>query len=423
MRGARVGGGNVIECRGMPGGAARPPVMIDCIWGRVHKVADKRDYYEVLGVDRDATADQVKRAFRKKAVKLHPDHNDAPDANEQFAELNEAYSVLSDEQKRAMYDRYGTVDGMPGGSGYVDFSDIFGGMGVDDIFSSIFGGGASGGNGPRDRARRRAGRDMAISLSLSLEEAATGCKKTITFDRQGPCEDCGGSGRAEGGQETTCPRCNGSGYVTTVQRSIFGQMQSSSPCPDCNGEGTVIDKPCPHCAGEGRTRTHERLDVEVPAGVATGRQLRLRGYGEAGYRGAASGDLIVSIEVAEHERFERHGDDLVSKVHVGIAEAALGCTVEVDGILPDEEIELEIPAGTQYGSLITVEGHGMPRLGGDARGRFIAQVIVDVPTRLSGEARSALERYAEAAGEEGAGTTKKRSMGDRIRDAIDDILD
>lgn len=193
-------------------------------------MADKRDYYEVLGVDRDATPDQIKRAFRKKAVKLHPDHNDAPDANEQFAELNEAYSVLSDEQKRSMYDRYGTVDGMPGGSGFVDFSDIFGGMGVDDIFSSIFGGSGGGTRDrARDRARRRAGRDMAISLSITLEEAAQGCKKTITFDRLGPCEDCDGSGSEEGGQEQPCPNCNGTGYVTTVQQSIFGAMQSSSP--------------------------------------------------------------------------------------------------------------------------------------------------------------------------------------------------
>lgn len=391
-------------------------------------MADKRDYYEVLGVERDATEDQIKRAFRKKAVKLHPDHNDAPDANEQFAELNEAYSVLSDDQKRAMYDRYGTVDGAGMGSGYVDFSDIFGGMGVDDIFSSFFGGGGSGGGSGRGRAQRRAGRDMAISLTISLEEAATGCKKTISYDRLAPCEDCDGHGTTEGGAEKPCPRCGGTGYVTTVQRSIFGQMQSSSPCPECNGEGTVIDKPCKHCHGEGRTRTHERLDVEVPAGVSTGRQLRLRGYGEAGYRGAAAGDLLVTIQVADHERFVRQGDDLMTDVHVGIAEAALGCTVEVEGILPDETFELKIPAGTQYGGMVTAPNHGMPRLGGGgSRGRFVGRVIVDVPTKLSRKAREALVEYAEAAGESldeaGADASKNRSVGDRIRDAFDDMLD
>lgn len=294
-------------------------------------MADKRDYYEVLGVERDATADQIKRAFRKKAVKLHPDHNDAPDANEQFAELNEAYSVLSDDQKRAMYDRYGTVDGMPAGpatSTSPTSSAAWASMISSRRFSAEEDRAAAV---PRDRARRRAGRDMAISLTVSLEEAAIGCKKTISFDRLAPCGHCHGSGRGEGGQEKTCPRCNGSGYVTTVQRSIFGQMQSSAPCPDCGGEGTIVDKPCEHCHGEGRSRTHERLDVEVPAGVATGRQLRLRGYGEAGYRGAASGDLIVTIQVEDNERFERHGDDLLSEVHIGIAEAALGCLVEVKG--------------------------------------------------------------------------------------------
>lgn len=387
-------------------------------------MADKRDYYEVLGVDRDATPDQIKRAFRKKAVKLHPDRNDAPNANEQFAELNEAYSVLSDEQKRSMYDRYGTVDGMPGGSGFVDFSDIFGGMGVDDIFSSIFGGSGGGTRDrARDRARRRAGRDMAISLSITLEEAAQGCKKTITFDRLGPCDDCGGSGSEGDGQERPCPNCNGTGYVTTVQQSIFGAMQSSSPCPECRGEGTVIDKPCSHCHGDGRVRTHERLDVEVPAGVGTGRQLRLRGYGEAGLRGAAAGDLIVTIQVEADERFERHGDDLLSEVHIGIAEAALGCTVDVEGILPDEYFELEVPAGTQYGAALVVDGHGMPRLGTGGRGRFVARIVVDVPTKLSDDAREALERFADAAGESPAGSKKHRTMGDRIRDAIDDILD
>ncbi len=389
-------------------------------------MADKRDYYEVLGVARNASADEIKRAFRKKAVKLHPDRNDAPDANEQFAELNEAYSVLSDDQKRDMYDRYGTVDGAGMGSGYVDFSDIFGGMGMDDIFSSFFGGaaGGAGGGGARGRAQRRAGRDMAISLSISLEEAATGCKKTIAYDRLAPCDDCDGSGLGEGGAEKPCPRCGGSGYVTTVQRSIFGQMQSSAPCPDCQGEGTVVDKPCHACHGEGRSRTHEKIDVEVPAGVATGRQLRVRDFGEAGYRGAANGDLLVSIQVSDHERFERHGDDLLSDIHVGIADAALGCTVEVEGIMPNETFDVEIPAGIQYGETVTVANLGMPRLGGGgARGRFIARVIVDVPKNLSREAREALEAFAELAEDDSVDTRKKRTMGDRIRDAIDDILD
>ena len=384
-------------------------------------MADKRDYYEVLGVDRDADQRTIKRAFLKKAREVHPDVSDDPQAEEKFKEVNEAYSVLSDEQKRANYDRFGTADGPGmGGSGYVDISDIFGGMGMDDIFSSFFGGGA-GGRGGRGAQQRRAGRDMAITLTVTLEEAAQGCKKTISYDRLATCEDCHGTGRAEGAKETQCSRCHGTGYVTTVQRSIFGQVQSSAPCPDCHGEGTVIDHPCDMCDGQGRTPTHEKLEVSVPAGIATGRQMRLSGYGEAGYRGAASGDLIVNVQVADHERFQRNRDDLLCEVPVSIAQAALGCTVEVDGIMPDEKVKVEVPAGTQHGDTVAVDGRGMPRIGGGTqRGRLIARIAVQVPKKLSGEAREALERYAEAMGED---VNRKRGVGERLRDAIDDILD
>ncbi len=381
-------------------------------------MSDKRDYYEVLGVERDADARTIKRAFLKKAREVHPDVSDDPDAEMKFKEVNEAYSVLSDEQKRANYDRFGTADGM-GGSGYVDFSDIFGGMGMDDIFSSFFGGGAAGGHAGRQQ--RRQGRDMAISLSVTLEEAAQGCTKTISYDRLAPCEDCHGTGLAEGAKEEPCKRCHGTGYVTQVQRSIFGQVQSSAPCPDCHGEGTVIDHPCDMCDGQGRTPTHEKLDIKVPAGISSGRQLRVSGYGEAGYRGAPAGDLIVSVEVERHDRFERHGDDLYLDLSVSMVQAALGCTVEVDGIMPDERVSVLVPAGSQPGALVTVEGRGMPRIGGGgARGRLVARVKVVVPTELSAEARQALERYEEAVGED---FERKRSVGDRIRDAIDDILD
>lgn len=381
-------------------------------------MSDKRDYYEVLGVERDADARTIKRAFLKKAREVHPDVSDDPDAEMKFKEVNEAYSVLSDEQKRANYDRFGTADGM-GGSGYVDFSDIFGGMGMDDIFSSFFGGGAAGGHAGRQQ--RRQGRDMAISLSVTLEEAAQGCTKTISYDRLAPCEDCHGTGLSEGAKEEPCKRCHGTGYVTQVQRSIFGQVQSSAPCPDCHGEGTVIDHPCDMCDGQGRTPTHEKLDIKVPAGISSGRQLRVSGYGEAGYRGAPAGDLIVSVEVERHDRFERHGDDLYLDLSVSMVQAALGCTVEVDGIMPDERVSVHVPAGSQPGALVTVEGRGMPRIGGGgARGRLVAHVKVVVPTELSAEARQALERYEEAVGED---FERKRSVGDRIRDAIDDILD
>lgn len=382
-------------------------------------MSDKRDYYEVLGVDRDADQRTIKRAFLKKAREVHPDVSDDPDAEEKFKEVNEAYSVLSDDQKRANYDRYGTAEGSGMGSGYVDFSDIFGGMGMDDIFSSFFGGGPS--SSARAGSRRKNGRDMAVTLTVSLEEAARGCTKTISYDRLATCEDCHGTGAADGASEKTCPRCHGTGFVTTVQRSIFGQVQSSSPCPECHGEGTVIDHPCDMCAGQGRTPTHEKIDIEVPAGIATGRQLRVRGYGEAGLRGASTGDLIVTVQVAEHDRFQRSGDDLYCEVDVPMAGAALGCTVEVEGILPDERIEVEVPAGTQYGDALTVEGRGMPRAGGGgSRGRLVARARVTVPRRMTPAAREALERFAAEMGESHA---PRKTVGDRIRDAIDDILE
>ncbi|HJG37516.1 molecular chaperone DnaJ [Enorma phocaeensis] len=377
-----------------------------------------KDYYEVLGVDRDADQRTIKRAFLKKARKVHPDVSDDPDAEEKFKELNEAYSVLSDEQKRANYDRFGTAEGM-GGQGYVDFSDIFGGMGMDDIFSSFFGGGM--GRQGSNRSAHRRGRDMAVTLTITLEEAALGCKKTVTYDRLAPCEDCHGTGAAEGAHEKTCERCHGTGFVTSVQRSIFGQFQSSSPCPDCNGEGTVIDHPCDMCGGQGRTPNHEKIDIQIPAGIASGRQLRVRDYGEAGYRGESSGDLLVTVAIEEHDRFQRSGDDLICDISVSIAQAALGCTIEVAGIMPDETIAFTVPAGTQYGDSVEAPGMGMPAVGGSGRGRAIARVRVEVPRKLSGEARSLLERYADEMGEDYS--RGRRTMGDRIRDAIDDILD
>ena len=379
----------------------------------------KRDYYEVLEVPRDADEKTIKRAFLKKARELHPDVNKAPDAEERFKEVNEAYSVLSDEQKRANYDRFGDPNGpagFGGGSGYVDISDIFGGMGMDDIFSSFFGG--AGGHGTRER--RRAGRDMAIRLTVTLEEAALGCTKTIGYDRLAPCEDCGGKGYADGATERSCPTCRGTGFVTTVQRSIFGQVQSSAPCPDCHGEGTVIDHPCEMCDGQGRTPTHERIDIQVPAGVSTGAKLRVSGYGEAGWRGAPAGDLIVTVEVAEDDRFQRRGDDLACTVSVSMTQAALGTTVEIEGVMPDEGVSVEVPAGTQPGATVRVAGKGMPRVSGSGRGDLVAHIEVAVPRKLTGEQRACLERFAELTGET---VEKRKNFGERLRDAIDDIID
>lgn len=347
-----------------------------------------KDYYEVLGVDRDADARTIKRAFLKKARKLHPDVNKQPGAEEQFKEVNEAYSVLSDERKRANYDRYGDPNG-PGGFGgdYVDMSDIFGG-GFSDIFDTFFGGGR-GASGAQQRTR---GRDMGISLRISLEEAAAGCTKTITYDRLAPCDDCNGTGVAEGGHETTCTRCGGTGRVVEVQRTIFGQMQSQTTCPVCGGVGKVVDKPCETCDGQGRAPEREKLDIEIPAGIHSGQSIRIEHKGEAGIRGDVAGDLVARVDILPHERYERQGDDLFCRIDVDAFDAMLGTTITIDGIMADEKVDVVVPAGCQYGQQVRAEGFGMPRMGSTARGSVIAIVNVITPDDLSDAERAALQK-------------------------------
>ena len=341
----------------------------------------KRDYYEVLGVSRDADQRTIKRAFLKLARTLHPDVNKKPDAEVRFKEVNEAYSVLSDERKRANYDQFGNPDGPAGfGSEYVDMSDIFGGGfgGMGDIFDSFFGGG-----GGAARAARTQGRDMGISLRITLKEAASGCVKTIAYDRLAPCEDCGGTGVAEGGQEKTCDRCHGSGRVVEVQRTIFGQMQSQTTCPVCHGTGRVVDKPCDTCQGEGRTPSHETVKVNIPAGVHSGQSLRVEGRGEAGVRGDTTGDLVVTVQVQEDERFERHGDDLYMMAQIDSLDAILGTTLHVDGLLDGDDVRVDVPRGCQYGQQVEVKGMGMPRLGSKVRGNLVVVLHINTTVDLT----------------------------------------
>lgn len=357
-------------------------------------VSSNKDYYEILGVEHDADARTIKRAFLKKARELHPDVNKAPDAEARFKEVNEAYTVLSDETKRANYDRYGTPDGPSGfGSDYVDMSDIFNGFGMDDIFSSFFGGQGRGGQARREQRSR--GRDMGITLHITLEEAAKGCTKTISYERLSPCDDCKGTGAAEDGKTTTCPKCHGTGHVTTVQRTILGQMQSTTVCPECGGTGQVIDHPCETCSGQGRTPSHESVKIEIPAGIHAGQTVTIKDKGEAGLRGAPGGNLVVSIDIEDNERFQRQGDDLYCTEDVDAISAMLGCTMEIDGILPDEKVEVEVPSGCQYGQQIRIPRCGMPRQGSQARGSLIIVVRVTVPDDLAEEDEEALRGILE----------------------------
>ncbi len=353
--------------------------------------AGTRDYYAILGIDRSASADEIKRAFRRKAREFHPDVNKSPDAEERFKEVNEAYDVLSDPTKKEQYDRFGTVGRGGGGSGgyeYVDLNDLFGGgFNMGDLFSAFFGGVAGAARGARME-----GRDMALSLSVTLEEAATGVEKEIVLDRLATCEVCGGTGAEGGASVVVCPDCRGTGQRVTIRQTFLGTMQTAVPCDRCGSTGRVVERPCEECQGSGRVPDRQRVSVQVPAGIRDGQQIRLRGLGEAGIRGAAPGDLIITVRVKPHEYLHREGDDLHCRASVSITQAALGAEIGVCGLLEDNEVH--IPAGTQHGDSIRLKGRGMPRMNGNGRGDLIVHVSVEVPTRLSKRQKELLRELA-----------------------------
>lgn len=358
-------------------------------------MAAQENYYDILGVAHDADAKTIKRAFLKKARQLHPDINKEADAEEKFKKVNEAYSVLSDEQKRANYDRYGSAEGPAGfRSDYVDMSDFFRGSGfdVDDIFSSFFSGGARRSSGAATPNR---GRDMSMNFTITLEEAASGCSKKIAYERLAPCDDCNGKGAAADAHEVTCSHCKGTGVVTQVQQSIFGQVQSQTVCSACGGMGKVFDHPCETCQGQGRTPSRERVSVEIPRGIHSGQTMRVAHRGEAGLRGAASGDLLLRIVIAEHKTFERQGDDLFCELTIDSLQAIVGCTKEVQGILPDETVEVHIPSSCEYGQRISVSGKGMPRRQSSARGSLVAVVRVVSPKGLSKADKACIKKLVD----------------------------
>lgn len=376
-----------------------------------------KDLYEVLGVSREATEDEIKKAFRRRARELHPDVNKAPDAEDQFKELNEAYDVLSDAQKRSAYDRFGTVPGAAGGlpaeEGAEDVAHAEPAaeqvLEVDVAAASV--GAAAAGRAPM----RKEGRDMGVGLRLTLEEVAAGAKKEIVYDRLAPCPDCEGSGLGPDGREITCPDCHGQGRVVTIQHTFLGDMQTATTCKTCGGTGHTIENSCPECEGQGRVPDRQRVTVEVPVGIRDAQQLRLSGFGEAGMHGARPGDLIVTCRIQPHEFFERDGDNLHARANVSIVQATLGAEIEIDGIFEDEKVQVRIPEGCQNEQVVRVKGFGMPKFRSESRGDMYVHVNVVVPKKVTKKQRELLEKLAEELGEDVA---DERTPLQKLRDAF-----
>ena len=366
-------------------------------------MADKRDYYEVLGVDKDADKKTIKKAYRKLAMKYHPDVNHEEGAEEKFKELSEAYGVLSDDEKRKRYDQFGHA-GMDGFSQ----EDIFNNINFEDIFNGFgFGGGSQGGfgsifdlfgfggesSGPSGR-----GQDISQIVELTLEEVASGVSKDLDVRHKKKCPKCNGTRAEPGSSVKTCPQCNGAGQVKQVQNTPLGQFATVSKCPQCNGEGQHVEKPCTECHGSGLKTTTNKISINIPAGVETGTKLRVSGEGDDGIRGAPSGDLYVTIKVLKHDLFRREGQDLFYDLPISYVQACLGDSVDVPTI--DGEASLNIPAGTQSGSTFKLRGEGIKSLNWSGKGNLYVKVQVVVPKKLSAKQKEVLKEFADVSGEE-----------------------
>lgn len=350
------------------------------------------DFYETLGIPRTASDDDIKQAYRRLATQWHPDKNGgSKEAEEKFKEIIEAYDVLRDPQKRAAFDRYGEA-GLRGGGGqqqyhHVDLSEALNifmrDFGLGDLFAQAGGGSGRGQSGPRS------GADIKVDLQMSLADVATGMTKTVKIKLLDPCDRCGGSGAESGTRPKRCTTCAGAGEVRRSQRSFFGQFVSVAPCPTCSGEGVMISSPCKSCRGEGRQRGDHTIPIDVPAGVATGQYMHLRGVGNAGTRGGPRGDILVMFDVGEDDRFERDGEDLFTEVLISYPQAVKGADVEVPGILTP--ISLRVPAGTQSGQMFQVRGRGLPRVNASGVGDMHVRVQVWIPTELSSDEEKAID--------------------------------
>lgn len=362
-------------------------------------MAEKRDYYEVLGVSKGASEDELKKAYRKLAKENHPDlHPGDKECEARFKEINEAYEVLSDSDKRAKYDQFGHAAFDPnqgfGGGGFGGFEG-FGGFG--DIFGDIFGGFGGFGGGGRNPNAPRKGDNLRATVNIKFEEAAFGVKKEVFVAKVEQCPDCKGTGCAEGTTAEVCPDCKGTGSVKTTQRTPFGMVQSTGQCPKCKGRGKIIHTPCKSCRGIGSVRRQHKVTVSVPAGIDDGQTISLRGQGNAGINGGPAGDLLITVLVQPHARFERDGASILLEQEVSFAQAALGSEIEVPTL--DGKVKLNIPEGTQPGSVFRLKGKGVPYLRANGRGDQFVTVKVAVPKNMSSAQKEALRHYASAMGE------------------------
>lgn len=356
---------------------------------------EKRDYYDVLGVSKSADEGEIKKAYRQLAKKYHPDMNPGDaEAEQKFKEVNEAYDVLSDPDKKAKYDQYGHAAFDPasrGGAGFGGFGDF--GFDINDIFSSFFGGGASSGrrNGPIR------GDNVTVRLTLTFEEAVFGCKKEISYQKIQKCSDCDGTGAAAGTSPKTCSACGGTGQVRMQQRTPFGYMQTQKECDTCHGTGKIIEKPCSSCKGKGFVRAAKKLEVNIPAGIDDGQQVGLKYQGSDGMNGGSAGDLNIIISVRPHSVFEREGDDLYCEVPITYAEAALGAEIDIPTLEGSQKYT--IPEGTQSGTMFTLRQKGVQHINSKQRGNLNFTVVVEIPKNLNFEQKKLLEKFAESCGE------------------------
>lgn len=375
-------------------------------------MASKRDYYEVLGVSKQASSDDIKKAYRKLAKKYHPDMNPGDkEAEAKFKEVNEAYEVLNDDQKRYAYDRFGhsAFDGTGGGGGFGGFEDFgFGGLG--DIFESFM-----GGFGRRSRNKRNEpvrGKDLHYALEISFEEAAFGVTKEIPVSRLQTCSTCGGTGAKQGTAEENCKRCQGTGQIRYSQATPFGQFVNVKTCDACRGEGKIIAHPCETCQGKRRVSRNQRISLNIPAGISEGQTISLTGEGDAGLRGGPAGDLYITIHIKPHEIFRREGYDVICDVPISFTQAALGAEIEIPTI--DGIMKYKIPEGTQTSTVFKIKGKGIKRFRSESRGDQYIKVHVEVPVKLSQKQKELLRQFAEASGDEGL--EQKKSFFEKVKD-------